>query len=59
MARRFRSRIGRSKKEWYVVRNALGQIIDVQSVSRATRGDARKKAKRKVVRPRMGFLGDY
>ncbi len=59
MARRFRSKIGRSKKEWYVVRNALGQIIDVQSVSRATRRDSKTKAKYRPRKPRLGFLGDY
>ena len=42
----------------YVVRNAKGQITDVQNIGRATAADRRTKAKRVTGRG-QGFRGDY
>lgn len=59
MSKRFRSRHGRSKKEFYVVRNALGQIVSVSNIGRSIRADARIKAKTVVSKRGKGHLGDY
>ena len=62
--KRFRQKtVGRKKGHRYVyaVRTKKGRYKDIQNIGRASRGDRRQKAKRKLKRsnPGYGMIGDY
>ena len=46
-------------KDVYVIRNAKGQITDVQNIGRAINQDSKINAKTKVIGVGHGFMGDY
>jgi hypothetical protein len=54
---KFRTRLSRAGKFYYVIRDRLGRFSNLESLSRSARRDRAVKAKKKV-RSGLGFRGD-
>lgn len=54
---KFRTKIRRSGKVYYAIRNKDGTFANIESLSRAAKAERRRHAKTKV-KPGRGFRGD-
>ena len=54
---RFRTKLKRKKKVYYAIRNKDGTFSNIESLSKASSADRRKRAKKKV-RSGQRFRGD-